>query len=243
MSDAPSKTLHVLIADDEKMARRRLRRLLDALEGVTIVCECKDGQEALQALEDQEGLDVAILDIQMPGLSGLDVSALRANNRPLVIFATAHPEHALDAFDVGAVDYVVKPIEASRLRRAVDRARARLATVEPDVTHQLALEIRGELRLLDTAEIAAATFDGQLVNIHYRDEILFTELSLSELQRRLPASSFERVHRRALLNLTHVDRLRPLQTGGFIAVTRGGQEIDVSRQSARQLRKKLLPDR
>jgi two-component system, LytTR family, response regulator len=243
MSGDRSATLKVLIADDEMMARRRLRRLLEAQGGVDIVCECKDGQEALRALEAQGDIDVAILDIQMPGLSGLDVTALRAGRRPLVVFATAHPEHALAAFDVGAVDYVVKPIEAGRLRRAVERARERLAADESPLPPQLALEIRGELRLLDSAEIAAATFDGQLVNVHYRGELLLTELSLSELERRLPPGCLERVHRRALLNLAHVDRLRPLPTGGFIAVTRGGQEIPVSRQSARELRKRLLPER
>ena len=135
----------------------------------------------------------------------------------------------------------MKPIEAGRLRQAIDRARERLgsvATVDADQT-RLVLEAQGDVRLIEPGEVCGALFDGQLVTIFVGSEALLTDLSLQDLQRRLPEGTVERVHRRALLNLDHVDRLKPQQSGGYLAVTRSGRELPISRQSARDLRKRL----
>jgi two-component system LytT family response regulator len=237
MSEGAARPLRVLVADDEVMARRRLARLLEAIAGVELVAECADGREVLAALG-REQVDVLLLDIEMPGLSGLDAAGLLGTDGPRVIFTTAHPEHALHAFDVGAVDYVLKPVEASRLSRALDRARqpppAPSAPVE-----RLALAVKGEVRLFDPREITHAVLDGALVTVHVAGEAIITDLSLQEIQRRLPAGTLERVHRQALLNLAHVRSLRPLESGGFVARTTRGEEVPVSRQSARELRKRL----
>lgn len=236
--------LAVLIADDEQMARRRLRRLLEAMEAVEVVAECASGDAALAALE-STAVDVAVLDIQMPGLTGLDLSSAAMDLGVEIILATAHAEHAVAAYERGVVDYVLKPVSAERLAIAVERARARVAADAPPSAQRgvpldrLAVEVRGEVRLLAPSDVAYALLDGELVTLRVRDELLLTELSLAELERRLAGGTFERVHRRALLNLEHVERLRPLPTGGYLAITRAGDEVPVSRQEARRLRQRL----
>jgi len=240
-------TLRVLFADDEAMARRRLRRLLQATAGVQIVAECDDGDAALAALESTE-VDVAILDVQMPGLSGLEVSSAAAELGVEIVFVTAHPEHAVRAYEQGVVDYVVKPVDPQRLSLALERARARLGPPPAAATPAggaappsapLAITVRDEVRLLAPADIACAILEGELVRLRVGAETVWTELSLQDLERRLEGAAFVRVHRRALLNLAHVDRLRPLATGGDLAITRAGDEVPVSRQQARRLRQRL----
>ncbi|MEY4509744.1 MAG: response regulator, partial [Pseudomonadota bacterium] len=114
------RTLRVLVADDEATARRRLVRLLAAFPHVTVVAECTNGREVIAHLEAcQRPPDILLLDIRMPELSGLEACALLPEESPYVIFATAHSEHALEAFEVGAEDYLLKPIEAASLERAL----------------------------------------------------------------------------------------------------------------------------
>ncbi len=240
--------LRVLIADDEEMARRRLRRLLAELPDVVVVAECASGDAALSVLEAIE-VDAAVLDVQMPGLTGLDVSQAAAELGVEVIFATAHREHAITAYERGAIDYVLKPVEAERLSVAIERASARVAprrapheadaAVATPAAERIAVEVSGDVRLFTAAEVACATLDGELVRLRVAGELIWTTLTLQELEARLVGRDFLRVHRRAIVNLAHVDRLRPLPTGGYIAITRQGDEVPVSRQEARRLRQRL----
>jgi two-component system LytT family response regulator len=245
-------TLRVLFADDELMARRRLRRMLEAMDGIAVVAECESGEAVLAALEHTD-VDVALLDVEMGARSGLEVSEAAAELGVEVIFTTAHPEHAVAAFDRGAVDYVLKPADEGRLATAMERARRRIeaARARPPgaavpmgdaprpPAARLALEVRGEIVLVDPGEISHALHDGALVTVHAGRSTLLTELSLQELEQRLPPGRFMRVHRRAILNLDRVERLRPQPTGGYLAVTSGGHEVPVSRQAARALRRQL----
>jgi two-component system LytT family response regulator len=236
-----SAKLRVLLADDELLARKRLHRLLSAMPDVELVGECTSGEEVLAAVESADA-DVLLLDIDMPGLSGIETKALLGAGRPHVIFATAHPEHALAAFDVGAIDYVLKPIEAARLATALGRARTSLAQragAPDEPASRLAIPTREGARLVDAASITHAIFDGTLVTVHVEGEALLTEQTLADLEARLPTASFERVHRRALLNLERVVRLLDQETGGYLAVTDTGARVEVSRQSARRLRRRL----
>lgn len=251
--------LRTLIADDEQMARKRARRLLEERDDVEVVAEVASGEAALAMLESIE-VDLALLDVQMPGLSGLDVSSAAGELGVLVVFTTAHSEHAVQAFERGAVDYVMKPLDEARLGLAIERVKARViadaafASLAPSVTtvpstfgaptpeapfDRLALRVRGEVRLVRVDDVEHATLDGELVTVVAKGERLLTELSLQELERRLIGPSFWRVHRRALLNLAHVERLRPLPTGGYVAITFAGDEVPVSRQEARKLRQRL----
>jgi len=229
--------LRVLLADDELLARKRLSRLLAEVSGVTLVSECVDAEEVIARVK-QGGIDVALLDINMPGLSGIDALGILGGAGPAVIFCTAHADHAVAAFEGGAVDYLLKPIELERLRKAIERARARVAKDEPAIG-RLAIETRQGIVLVDPARITHALLDGALVTVVTLEDELVTDFTLQDLERRLPEGRFLRVHRRALLALEHVVRLEPVATGGYAARTVRGHVVEVSRQAARALRKRL----
>lgn len=238
-----SAPLRVLIADDELIARKRLSRLLAAMPDVLVVGECVDGKSTLDRVR-EGGVDVVLLDIHMPGLSGIEAIELMPRPAPLVIFATAHSEHAVRAFEQDATDYLLKPVEASRLRRALDRARERLAA---NVSHdrqaleleRLAVPTKNGIELVDPANVSHVLLDGELLSIVTVDGELFSDASLGDLLARLPPGRFERVHRRAIVNLAHVARLEPAPTGGYVARMRLGQLVEVSRKAARELRRRF----
>lgn len=245
-SVADPDALRVLAADDELVARKRLGRLLGAMPGVELLACHADAAAVLAAVQEQP-VDVLVLDIHMPGLSGLELHALLPTPAPYVIFATAHPEHAVEAFDLGAVDYVLKPIEAGRLGKAIERARAVVrsqcaATDEVSAVGlgRMAVSTHEGVVLLDPTALSHAIFDGTLVTLTTRDgQRHLTDASLQDLSSRLPADRFVRAHRRALLNLHEVQLLRPTDSGGYLAITSGGDEVPVSRQTARRLRRVL----
>jgi two-component system, LytTR family, response regulator len=249
-------TLRVLVADDEAMARKRLLRLLAALPDVRVAGECQDGDEVLARIRAGD-VDVVLLDVQMPGLSGLDALALWPPDGPVVVFSTAHAEHAVAAFDVGAVDYLLKPVDPRRLRRALDRAReaearrrfraeaeqqrngrGRPPAGEP-FPARIAIDTRQGIVLLAPEEITHAQLEGELVTVYSRRGDFLCDLRLQDLERELAPHGFARVHRRALLNLAQVTRLEPAETGGYVARTSAGHAVEVSRLAARDLRKKL----
>jgi two-component system LytT family response regulator len=242
-------TLRVLVADDELLARKRLARLVSAIPGVMLAGECENGEAVLARLREKD-VDIVLLDIHMPGLSGLETTQLLPEDGPVVVLCTAHPDHAVDAFEQGAVDYVMKPVEAGRLKKAIARARERLfarrevhsggsSGAEPRGLDRLAMPTRQGIVLLDPRAISHAVLDGELVSVVTETGTFLSDDSLADLQDRLPRDLFERVHRRALLNLEHVSRLAPLESGGFMAHTRGGHAVEVSRQAARELRRRL----
>lgn len=246
-----SAKLRVLVADDELMARKRLTRLLQAMTDVEICGECEDGGQVLERVRAGD-VDVVLLDIQMPNLTGMEAMQLMPEGGPYVIFCTAHAEHAVQAFDTGAVDYLLKPVEAARLEKALARARSREAVkrFHEEQAHQRKPQVaRGDLQrlpvqtrqgivLLDPRQVTHAVLDGELVTIGTLQGDHLTTSSLQDLESRLP-SCFMRVHRRALLNLEQVARLEPSETGGFMARTTRGDAVVVSRQAARELRRML----
>jgi two-component system LytT family response regulator len=244
--------MRVLVADDELVARKRLLRLLGAIEGVELAGECESGNAVLERLKAKD-VDVVLLDIHMPGLDGLETLALLPDDGPVVVLCTAHPDHAVDAFEQGAVDYVMKPVEAGRLKKALGRARDRLAArsrsddgaqaiagaAESKALDRLAVPTRQGIVLLDPRAVSHAVLEGELVSVVSEAGTYLSDDTLADLQERLPRDLFERVHRRAILNLEHVERLEPQETGGFVAHTRGGHAVEVSRQAARELRRRL----
>jgi two-component system LytT family response regulator len=235
------RPLRVLVADDEAMARKRLLRLLGDMPDVEIAGQCADAREVLAAVRDGD-VDLLLLDIQMPELTGLEAMARLPPNGPQVVYCTAHAAHAVAAFDVGAVDYLLKPIDGPRLRKALDRARARIAprpTAEPATSPPLALPTRQGIVLVDPADVTHAQLADELVTVFAAGQAYLSTLSLQEVESRLPSGRFVRVHRRAIVNLAHVARLVPNEVGGFTAETRAGHAVEVSRQAARELRRRL----
>jgi two-component system LytT family response regulator len=241
MSVATAPPLRVLVADDEAIARKRLLRLLAAMPDVAVAGECSRAQEVLARVHAGE-VDVVLLDIQMPELSGIEALQLFPADGPLVVFCTAHAAHAVSAFDVGAVDYLLKPVDGGRLRKALDRVRQRAAGPGYSAAvplDRLALPTRQGIVLLDPRDVTHAQLADELVTVHAAGRQYLSALSLQDLESRLPAGSFTRVHRRVLVNLAHVVRLQPTEVGGFIAEMSGGQSVEVSRQAARELRRRL----
>lgn len=236
--------LRIVVCDDELMARKRVMRLLGEMRGIETVIECESGEEVLARLRDDD-VDVAILDINMPGMSGIDTVLAMPEERPYVVFLTAHPEHAVKAFDVGAVDYVLKPVDDARLAKALERARHFLdhgtaadAAAAPKL-NRIAFPTHHGAAIVDPGDITHATFDGTLVTVHTTSQEILTDDTLHDLESKLPPGPFERVHRRAIVNLEHVDRLESVDSGGYVARLTTGKRVDVSRQSARKLRRRL----
>lgn len=242
-----SAALRVALADDESLARQRLTRMLGELRDVSLVLVCESGEALLAALPDVQA-DVLLLDIEMPGLSGLDVQRRLGDEAPYTIYVTAHPEHALSAYDAGAIDYVLKPVEDERLARALRRARGLLSRAAAPLcgargSARIAIETRDGILLIDPAQLTHASLEGELVTLHHQGRELISDRNLAELEALLEPCGFERVHRRHLLNLHRVARLEDQTSGGYIAHCDDGSSVPVSRQVARQLRRRLLGPR
>jgi two-component system LytT family response regulator len=237
-----SMPLRVLVCDDEMMARQRAVRLVSSAPNIEVVAECASGDEVLAKLA-SEDVDVVLLDINMPGMTGIETTIKMPEDRPYVIFLTAHPEHALEAFDVGATDYLLKPVDQARLEKALDRARKKLdapaSRPEGPAFARLAIQTKAGVVLLAPDEVTHAVFDGVLVTVHTKERSVLTDQSLQDLEAKVPTSTFERVHRRALVNLLMIERLEPVLSGGYVARLVSGKTVDVSRQAARKLRRRL----
>lgn len=239
--------MRVVIADDEPLARERLRALLAAHDGVSVVAEAGNGDEALHACAQlQPGL--AVLDIAMPGLDGLEVARhlARFEPRPAVVFCTAYDTHALSAFEAAAIDYLMKPIRAERLAAALERARTFLAGRDgerPQAAGQprkaLCARLRGSLRLIPLEDVLYLQADEKYVVIHHtRGEDLLEE-SLRSLEEEFGAH-FLRIHRNCLVARQRLQELRRTPAGQVQAVLREvPQPLEVSRRCVAALKAEL----
>lgn len=239
-----------LIVDDESPARDELRYLLRDLEGVEVVGEAATADEAL-VLVGSLSYDVVLLDIRMPGLDGLELARrLRGDTpHPAIIFTTAHPDHAVEAFDLNAADYLVKPFDGERLRRALDRA---LATVpdpeEPEEVEPPAAPPVGRIPihkgdrivLVDQDEVIYASAARGYSYLKLADERVLSNFSLNELQDRL-SGEFVRTHRSYIVNLRKVRELVPDYKGSLVLVVADEQasRVPVARRRAAEVRRLL----
>lgn len=238
--------MKVLIADDEPMARERLRALLAEHDDLRLVAEAADGAAALDACA-QHHPDIVLLDIAMPGLDGLDAARrlAEAEPRPAVVFCTAYDQHALSAFDAAAVDYLVKPVRRERLAAALERARTFVAGRQPRGdgaaepgkrrTH-LCARLRGSLRLIPVEEIRYLHAEEKYVVVHHaRGEDLIEE-SLKSLEHEF-SERFVRIHRNCLIARDELVELRRLADGRIEAILRHGEKpLEVSRRCVPHLR-------
>ena len=244
MSSTESPAMKVLIADDEPLARERLRDLLAQQPGIELVGEAGDGREALHACAEHRP-DLVLLDIAMPGIDGLETARHLAafEPRPAVVFCTAFDAHALSAFEAQAIDYLVKPVRAERLAAALDRARTfaagRAQTGQPQHdrrrTH-LCARLRGSLRLIPVEDVHYLQAEEKYVVVHHaRGEDLIEE-SLKSLEEEF-GDRFVRIHRNCLVARHEIVELKRAADGHVQAVLRhGAAPLEVSRRCVAQLR-------
>lgn len=233
--------MRALIVDDEPAARRRLVRLLAAHPHIDVVAEAPDGETALAHI-DAFRPDVVFLDIRMPGLSGLDVAASVPDPAPVIVFVTAHADYALDAFETAAVDYLVKPVDAVRLARAVTRLGSRIAahaSREPlPAPPRLLVPDRRGVQVVPIDTIAWLEAADNYVEVHTPARSWLIRRTLTGLVDDL-GNAFVRVHRSAAVALAAVDRVVTHDDGDAIVVLRGDIEVPCSRQHRAALMQRL----
>jgi len=255
--------LRTVVVDDEQLAREELCFLLGQVTGISVIGQAGNGIEALRIIEEM-GPDLVMLDVQMPGLTGFEVARrlLRGGSESQMIFVTAYDRHAIEAFEVNAVDYLLKPVESGRLATAVDRVRKRIHSDRPskprqaddmdrllqlvserqDRREQLAVKVADRFLLVQSDEVVHASVEDDVITVvtnslsgtsNYR--------TLDELQARLDPAVFWRVHRSHLVNINKIKEIVPWFSRNYILKMKDGKgtEIPVSRSQTKRLREYL----
>ncbi len=231
--------LRVLVVDDERHALDELSYLLGRDPRVADVRATDSAADALRML--QEGnVDGLFSDIRMPGLTGLDLARVLAQFKhpPPVVFVTAYDEHAVDAFELNVVDYVLKPVRAERLAEAVRRILDSRDVPPPDVDDTIAVELGGVTRFVSRADVRYVEAQGDYARLHTASGSHLVRVPLSTLEEEWGPSGFVRIHRSLLVALAHVTEVR--MEAGRCTVLVGGQELAVSRRHTRELRDVLV---
>jgi two-component system LytT family response regulator len=247
--------LKTLIVDDEPIARKVLREELESLADVDVIGEAENGAVALHKIAEQRP-DLVLLDLQMPVMGGLDVvrNIRRGAHMPVIVIVTAFDKYTLQAFEAGAIDYLLKPVGQERLAEAVNRARRmtgreaveRLAHLqevagprESAPSRKVVGKVGEEYFLLDTAEIYAFQADGDIVWILTAKRKYLATQTLKVLDQRLGNTSFRRIHRNALVNVDHIRKMSALSSQRWLITLANDQEFIVSKRQARSVRQLL----
>lgn len=239
--------IRMLVVDDEDLARQRVLSLLSRRPDFEVVGECATGADAVKAIRSLKP-DCVLLDVQMPELDGFDViSEIGAQNMPIVIFATAFDDYAIDAFEIGAVDYLLKPVDEERLNRTLDRAARRVRESSDDNTSaqmsallrrisslsassgRFAVKVHGKILFLDPAEIYWIQARDDIARVHLADSAYDVREPLSHLEARLPGNSFLRVHRSVIVNTSHIRAAEPFDQGDQMLILRNGKRLTTGR--------------
>lgn len=232
--------MRVLIVDDELPARQRMNRLLTRFDDVQVVGEASGGEEALRQVAALQP-EVVFLDVQMPGLSGLDVAMSLPTPAPIVVFVTAFEHYAVGAFDVAAFDYLLKPVEPERLERCLQRLREKIVPA-PSVAEappaQLLIADRGRTHVVAVADILWLEAADNYVVVHTADSAPLMRRSLASLLAEL-GPGFVRVHRSAAVALAQVQQLQSRSKGDGLVMLRGGVPVAFSRQYRASLVERL----
>ncbi|CAA0115974.1 Transcriptional regulatory protein BtsR [BD1-7 clade bacterium] len=245
MTDAPSNNIRVLIVDDESLARQRLMKMVGDIDGYSCVGEAKNGLEALEQFRSLEP-DVILLDVRMPGMDGMEAARNIAEEDPgdhtSIIFTTAYDEYAIDAFDVQASGYLLKPVNAEKLEKALSQASKSYVKEHGagDPTRQhLSAHSRGNVSLIPLKDVRVLQAEHKYVTVYYTDGESILDESLKALETEFP-EQFTRVHRNALVSLKHVNALEKNAQGQY-QLSIEGVEVKpvVSRRLVTQIRQRL----
>jgi DNA-binding LytR/AlgR family response regulator len=229
--------MKILIVDDEAIARQVLREHLEEIPGVEVVGEAANGDEAVDRMMRLRP-DVLLLDLQMPGMDGFAVARrLAGPSAPAIIYVTAYAQHALEAFETGAVDYLLKPVRRERLEAALGKARRLMGAGRP-VAYMAKIPGRAgdKTHLLVPEEVVAFRAEGELVHILATSGRYFATSSLRALEEKLDPAVFRRVHRSALINTGHIRTIAPLGGKRWLLTMSNGLEVPVSKRLAGLIR-------
>ncbi|HEX6313781.1 MAG TPA: LytTR family DNA-binding domain-containing protein [Gemmatimonadaceae bacterium] len=244
--------LRALVVDDEPVARSHLRSLLEDRGDVQVVGECGDGMTAVEYIR-ALGPDLVLLDVQMPELDGLGVvRAVGPDRMPAVVFVTAHDQHAVDAFEVHALDYVLKPVHRARFNGAIDRVislirtgsttnRGRLLAeaverLSPRGPERLAIKSGDRVLYLRVADIDWIEAADDLVRIHVGKTVYDHRATMAQIEQRLPPSRFMRIHRSTIVNIERIREFQPWFQGDWILVLADGTRLQSGKSYRRRIR-------
>lgn len=239
--------IRALIVDDEPLARRRLRSLLRNEPDIDVAGECGDGRRAVAAILEKKP-DLVFLDVQMPELDGFAVlDAVEAERLPAIVFVTAYDEHALRAFEVHALDYLLKPFDRDRFRMTLERVRAEVAAQRSGSSNRELLDLISELRnssraqqrlmvrnagrilFLGVNEIDWIEAEGNYVRLHVGKESHLMRETMNAIEQRLAALKFQRIHRSTIVNVERVRELQPWIRGDSVVILRDNTRLTLSR--------------
>ena len=261
--------IRALIVDDEPLARERLHELLDDTPSVTVLGDAEDGPEAVEAIREQAP-NLVFLDVQMPGMSGIDViEEIGAEAMPTTVFVTAYDQYAIKAFDLAAVDYLLKPFDDERFEQALHRARDQIAsqndeaiserllrllqerdpslleeerTRDEPYLERIAVQGRGKARIVPVDDLTHITADGSYAELHTGDDTYVIRERMKTLTARLDPEAFARVHRSAIVRLEKIELLLRGGGGDYAVRLQDGTRIPVSRSRVDELEDRLGVD-
>jgi two-component system, LytTR family, response regulator len=241
--------IRALVVDDEPLARRGIRVRLERAGGVDVIGECANGADAISAIRDLDP-DLVFLDVQMPGLGGFDViERVGVDQMPPVVFVTAYDAHALRAFDVHALDYLLKPIDDERFDTAVERARRRIAerqagaadrqlaaALEDLRARRILIKDRGRVVIVNESDVDWIEAEGDYVRVHAGGRGHLLRETMASMEQRLDPASFARIHRSTIVNVSRIKELKPHTNREYTVVLRDGTQLRLSRSYRDALR-------
>lgn len=240
------RALRAVIVDDELLARQRIEDLLAKEEQIELAGSARDGNDAVELIR-RVRPDLVFLDIQMPGRSGLEVAALLGDEMPVTIFTTAYDQYALKAFDVAAVDYLVKPFDDERFAQALKRARraieleevARAQEAKGEYLQRIPVESRGQLRVVPVSRIDYITASGPYAELHVGERVFAVREKMQTLEEKLDPTIFFRIHRSAIVRLDRIETMLHAAGGDYAVRLKDGTELSVSRSRRDDLASRL----
>lgn len=247
--------IRTIVADDENLARKKLRLLLSSESGVDVVAECSNGRQTVAAVQTHRP-DLLLLDIQMPDLDGFEVIAqLSGGELPVIIFTTAYDQYAIRAFEAHALDYLLKPFNQDRLHRALERVKVELLKThehsvqtrildllgrtksESQQLRRLVIRTAGRVVFLELDEVDWIEAAANYVKLHVGKDSFLIREGIGHFSAKLDPDRFVRIHRSSIVNVRRIRELQPCDSGEYIAVLRDGKELSCSRGCRPQLLK------
>ena len=252
-----TRKLTTLIVDDEPLARERLLTLLSSEPDIEVVAQCRDGEEAVTAIRERHP-DLVLLDIEMPRMDGFGViNTVGADQMPMVIFVTAYDQHAIRAFQVRALDYLLKPFDRERFTGALERARGQMESQangdlgrrlmalmkdlkkEPPKSDRLVVKSGGRLFFLRADEIDWIEAAGNYVRLHVGSQAHLLRETMNAIEARLDAERFFRIHRSRIVNVERIPEMQPGLNGEYSIVLKSGVRLTLSRGYREKLQERL----